>query len=63
MRLLLMVLVTIAAGLPPALARAQPTPQPATAPPPARGPVVVRKTDVIYGRVQGSPMACELSAR
>ena len=61
MRLLLMVLVTIAAGLPPAIARAQPTPQPATAAPPARGPVVVRKTDVIYGRVQGSALLADLA--
>jgi hypothetical protein len=48
MRHRLMVLVMLAAIGSPAIARAQPTPQTAAAAPPARGPVVVRKTDVIH---------------
>jgi acetyl esterase/lipase len=45
----------------PAIGRAQPTPQTATTAPPARGPVVTRKTDVIYGRVQGSALLADLA--
>ena len=61
MRHRLMVLVVLAAIASPAIGRAQPTPQTATAAPPARGPVVARKTDVIYGRVQGSALLADLA--
>jgi len=56
-----MVLVMLAAIAAPAIGRAQPTPQTAAAAPPARGPVVARKTDVIYGRVQGSALLADLA--
>ena len=61
MRHRLMVLVMLAAIGSPAIARAQATPQTAAAAPPARGPVIVRKTDVIYGRVQGSALLADLA--
>ena len=61
MRHRLMVLVMLAAIAAPAIGRAQPTPQTAAAAPPARGPVVARKTDVIYGRVQGSALLADLA--
>ena len=61
MRHRLMVLVMLAAIAAPAIGRAQPTPQTAAAAPPGRGPVVARKTDVIYGRVQGSALLADLA--
>jgi len=70
-RHLLIVLAALVVGLDPSVARAQAAPQPATAAAPARGPVVVRKSDVIYGRVEGSAAGtprrgawpCRLEAR
>jgi acetyl esterase/lipase len=61
MRHRVMVLVMLAAIASPAIARAQPAPQTATTAGPARGPVVVRKTDMIYGRVQGSALLADLA--
>jgi acetyl esterase/lipase len=39
----------------------QPPAQPGATAPPRRGPVVVRKTDVIYGRVQGAALLADLA--
>ena len=61
MRYLAMVVVVLAASIHPAAARAQAVPPRATAAAPQRGPVVVRKTDVIYGRVQGSALLADLA--
>jgi len=60
-RHLLIVLAALVVGLDPSVARAQAAPQPATAAAPARGPVVVRKSDVIYGRVEGSALLADLA--
>jgi acetyl esterase/lipase len=60
-RHLLIVVAAIAVVFDPSSARGHPAPQPAAAPAPPRSPVVVRKTDVIYGRVQGSAMLADLA--
>jgi hypothetical protein len=53
MRLVLIGLVTLLAPMLVEHAVAQqPSPQPGATAPPRRAPVVIRKTDVTYGRVQ-----------
>ena len=62
MRLALIWLVTLLAPMLGEHAFAQqPAPQPGATAPPPRAPVVVRKTDVIYGRVQGSALLADLA--
>ena len=61
MRYALMIVVTFAVSLHPGSAWAQAATQAAAPTPPARGPVVARKTDVIYGRVQGSALLADLA--